>query len=214
MSMALFLAAGIVYGAPLLGTVPVASMVGVMLLVCQATFSWSSLRIMRKIPKLDALVIAIVSILTVERDLAQAVVAGTLLSAAGFAWKQSTRLNANSRMTDFGEKVYKLNGPLFFGTTTQFSALFDVKHDPYEVIVDFSDCRVCDHSAMEAIQNIIQRYGDAGKAISLRRLSKDCVQLLRRMNGGDLPAAVVIEQDDLADPSYGVLDKYDENMSV
>jgi SulP family sulfate permease len=79
MSMALFLAAGIVYGAPLLATVPVASLVGIMLLVCQATFSWSSLRLIRKIPRLDAAVIALVSILTVERDLAQAVVAGTLL---------------------------------------------------------------------------------------------------------------------------------------
>jgi len=214
MSMALFLGAGIVYGAPLLGMVPVASLVGVMLLVCQATFSWSSLRIMRKIPKLDAAVIALVSILTVERDLAQAVVAGTLLSAAGFAWKQSTRLNANSHMTDTGVKVYDLNGPLFFGTSTQFSTLFDVNHDPGQVIVDFSDCRVYDHSALEAIQNIIKRYGDAEKSVSLRRLSKDCAQLLQRMEGGKLPPQVVIELDPDTDPSYGIADKYDEDMPV
>lgn len=214
MSMALFLALGIVKGAPLLGTVPVASLVGVMLLVCQATFSWSSLRIMRKIPKLDAFVIALVSILTVERDLAQAVVAGTLVSAAGFAWKQSTRLNANSRMTDTGIKVYNLNGPLFFGTTTQFSTLFDVKHDPAETVVDFTDCRVCDHSALEAIQNLIQRYGDAKKSLSLRRLSKDCVELLRKMYGGELPPQVDIATDPKKDPSYGIADKYDEDMPV
>lgn len=214
MSMALFLAVGIVYGAPLLGTVPVASLVGVMLLVCQATFSWSSLRIMRKIPKLDAFVIALVSILTVERDLAQAVVAGTLVSAAGFAWKQSTRLNANSRMASNGAKVYQLNGPLFFGTTTQFSTLFDVKHDPDKVVVDFSDCRVCDHSALESIQNLIKRYGDAGKVLSLRRLSKDCAELLQRMYGGELPPQVVIKLDAQGDPVYGIADVYNEDMPV
>lgn len=214
MSMALFLAAGIVYGAPLLGKVPVASLVGVMLLVCQATFSWSSLRIMNKIPKLDAAVIALVSILTVERDLAQAVVAGTLVSAAGFAWKQSTRLNANSSMTDEGDKVYQLNGPLFFGTTTQFSELFDVRHDPDEVIVDFSDCRVCDHSALEALQSLITRYGDAGKNVSLRRLSKDCAQLLQRMYDGKLPPQASIKMDPEGDPVYGVLDVMPGDMPV
>jgi SulP family sulfate permease len=214
MSMALFLAAGIVYGAPLLATVPVASLVGIMLLVCQATFSWSSLRLIRKIPRLDAAVVALVSILTVERDLAQAVVAGTLLSAVGFAWKQSTRLNANSRIVDNGVKQYQLNGPLFFGTSKQFSTLFDVKNDPEHVIVDFSDCRVCDHSALEAIQSLIKRYGDAEKIVSLRRLSKDCTELLKRMYGGTLPPQVVINLDPTRDPNYGVLDKYDEDMPV
>lgn len=215
MSMALFLAAGITYGAPLLGKVPVASLVGVMLLVCQATFSWSSLRIMNKIPKLDAAVIALVSILTVERDLAQAVVAGTLVSAAGFAWKQSTRLMANSSMTDNGNvKVYKLNGPLFFGSTSQFAEIFDVRHDPADVIVDFSDCRVCDHSALEAIKNLIRRYGDARKTVSIRRLSKDCTQLLERMYDGDLPPGVFIQTDPEGDPVYGILDVMPSDMPV
>jgi SulP family sulfate permease len=215
MSMALFLAAGIIYGAPLLGKVPVASLVGVMLLVCQATFSWSSLRIMNKIPKLDAAVIALVSILTVERDLAQAVVAGTLVSAAGFAWKQSTRLMANSSMTDNGNvKVYKLNGPLFFGSTSQFAEIFDVRHDPADVIVDFSDCRVCDHSALEAIKNLIRRYGDARKTVSIRRLSKDCTQLLERMYDGDLPPGVFIQTDPEGDPVYGILDVMPSDMPV
>ena len=72
-SMAIFLALGIVSFAPLLGKLPVVSLVGVMLLVCQSTFSWSSLRLLGKIPRLDALIIVLVSIVTVKDDLAKAV---------------------------------------------------------------------------------------------------------------------------------------------
>jgi SulP family sulfate permease len=82
------------------------------------------------------------------------------------------------------------------------------------VVVDFSDCRVCDHSALEAIQSLIKRYGDADKIVSLRRLSKDCTELLKRMYGGTLPPQVVINMDPTRDPNYGVLDKYDEDMPV
>ena len=233
MSMALFLATGIVIAAPLLGAVPVASLVGVMLLVCHSTFSWSSLRLLRKIPKLDAAVIALVSIATVQKDLAYAVVLGTMASALGFAWKQSTTLTASSSSfvvqdnkddkTGTTKKLYQLNGPVFFGSTTQFTSLFDPKTDPEEVIVDFTNSRVMDHSALEAIQTVADQYGALGKTIRLRRLSKDCVQLLQRLDrrrGDDnnqpnsrssndtttsrLPPYEVIESDPTHDPVYQV----------
>ena len=69
--MAAFLALGLLFAAPLLGNVPIAALVGVMLLVCQSTFAWSSLRLVNKIPKVDLFCIAVVSLVTVYRDLAQ-----------------------------------------------------------------------------------------------------------------------------------------------
>lgn len=79
-AMSLFLAAGLIGAAPLLGQVPIAALVGVMLLVCQSTFSWSSLRLAGRIPKVDLFCVAIVSLVTVFRDLAQAVGVGTIVS--------------------------------------------------------------------------------------------------------------------------------------
>ena len=145
MSVSLFLALGIVFGAPLLANIPIATLVGVMLCVCQSTFSWSSLRILNKIPKLDALVIFLVSFITVKDDLAKAVVAGVIASALGFAWKQSTGITATATATTIPLpttaaattttewKSYNINGPLFFGSTTQFTKLFNVKDDPTAV---------------------------------------------------------------------------------
>jgi len=111
MSMALFLAAGIVAAAPLLAAVPVSALVGVMLLVCHSTFSWSSLRLIGKIPRLDLAVIALVSIVTVQKDLAVAVLAGTIASALGFAWKQSTSITATVSEENRDSKEYNLSGP-------------------------------------------------------------------------------------------------------
>ena len=208
MSMAVFLAMGIVAAAPLLGTVPVASLVGVMLLVCQSTFSWSSIRLLRKIPILDALVIALVSVVTVQRDLAQAVVAGTVASALGFAWKQSTKLTATSNV-DANEKYYRLQGPLFFGSTQQFQSLFDCQNDPKKIVLDFTDSRVMDHSALEAIHSLADAYGSMDKTIYLRHLSPDCAKLLAKMyRSGKLPPYEIIESDPKTDPDYGLAVNY------
>ena len=213
MSMALFLALGIVAAAPLLGQVPVASLVGVMILVCFQTFNWSSLRLLNKIPKLDALVIALVSIVTVQRDLAQAVLVGTVASALGFAWKQSTRLTAVTSSSE-QEKSYKLLGPLFFGSTQQFQTLFDCQNDPKRVILDFTDSRVMDHSALEAIHSLADAYGSLGKTVYLRHLSLDCTRLLSRMyRSGKLPPYEVIESDPDTDPEYGLAVNYSPNSA-
>mmetsp|Transcript_14741 Transcript_14741/g.30012 ORF Transcript_14741/g.30012 Transcript_14741/m.30012 type:complete len:606 (-) Transcript_14741:186-2003(-) len=178
MSMALFLAMGIVAAAPLLGAVPVSSLVGVMLLVCQQTFSWSSLRLLNKIPRLDAAVIALVSFVTVQRDLAQAVLAGTITSALGFAWKQSTAIRAKTGLVSDNRKKYALSGPLFFASTTKFNDLFDVKSDPQEIVIDFQECRVMDHSGLEAVQSLVEKYQTAGKSVALMNLSRKCEGML------------------------------------
>jgi len=215
MSMALFLAFGIVTAAPLLGSVPVASLVGVMLLVSHSTFSWSSLRILRKVPKLDAMIIALVSIVTVQHDLAVAVLAGTVASALGFAWRQSTTLSASAAMINgpkgtigTTKKFYRLSGPLFFGSTRQFASLFQPKSDPDEVVLDFTNSRVMDHSALEAIHTLADQYGSLNKTVYLRHLSKDCAQLLTRLyKGKKLPPYEVIEVDSKMDPVYGVAEE-------
>ena len=221
MSMALFLAVGIVAAAPLLASVPIAALVGVMLVVCQSTFSWSSLRILHKIPKLDAATIFLVSIITVKDDLAKAVVAGVIASSLGFAWKQSTSITASQKTVprpfsdeDAAElqsketewKSYEIQGPLFFGSVTQFGNLFNVKEDPKDVVLDFTKSRVMDHSALEAINTVADRYGEAGKRVHLRHLSSDCASLLKKLNDGQLPPYELIESDPATDPVYGVAD--------
>lgn len=194
-----------------MGQIPVVALAGVMLLVCQSTFSWGSLRLFGKIPNLDTFIIALVTFVTVKDDLAKAVISGTICSALGFAWKQSTTISATLSQTKLNPhlpsvKSYNINGPLFFGSTQGFSRLFSVKEDPDDVVIDFAGSRVMDHSALEAINNIADRYGSLGKRVYLRHLSRDCAQLLENIHGGGLPPYEVIETNP-DDPYYGVAAK-------
>ncbi|MFC0602956.1 SulP family inorganic anion transporter [Winogradskyella pulchriflava] len=170
----------VLFGAPLIEQIPIAALVGVMFMVVIGTFAWSSFRIIRKIPLSDAIVLIAVSAITVWKDLAIAVIAGVIISALVFAWKNATMIRARKRIQPNGTKTYEIWGPLFFGSIQNFNAKFDVKNDPKNVEIDFVESRVSDHSALEAIFNLVNKYEAEGKSIKLKHLSEDCKILLRK----------------------------------
>ncbi len=174
---ALCLLGFVVFGSSLIEQVPLAALVGVMFMVVIGTFEWSSLRLVGKIPASDAIVIVIVSIVTVVADLAIAVLVGIIVSALVFAWDHGKVMHAVRKKID-GRTHYHLEGPLFFGSVTSFKNLFDFKKDKEHVVIDFTESRIWDHSGIEALQNITERYGQQGKKLHLLNLSKDCQLLL------------------------------------
>ncbi len=176
---ALTLLSFVLFGATAIEMIPLAALVGVMFMVVIGTFEWSSLRLLGKVPFSDVFVIILVSAVTVFADLAIAVFVGVIASALVFAWEHGKKMRASIEETD-EKKRYKLDGPLFFGSATSFKDLFDFQNDPSEVYIDFSNSRVCDHSGLEALQNITERYGQNGKKLHLLNLSQDCQLLLYR----------------------------------
>ncbi|PWK18735.1 SulP family inorganic anion transporter [Xanthomarina spongicola] len=179
---ALALLGFILFASGLIEQVPIAALVGVMFMVVIGTFAWSSFRIMNKIPKTDLFVLILVSGLTVLFDLAIAVIAGVIVSALVFAWENARRIRARKRLKEDGTKVYEIWGPLFFGSITAFNDKFDAKNDPDKVEIDFVESRVSDHSALEAISNLVEKYKAEGKDIKLKHLSEDCKALLYKSN--------------------------------
>jgi SulP family sulfate permease len=155
---ALALLAFILFGAPLIEQVPLAALVGVMFMVVIGTFAWSSFRILNKIPIADAFVLIAVSAITVWQDLAIAVIAGVIISALVFAWKNATMIRARKRTKEDGTLVYEIWGPLFFGSTQNFASKFNAKNDPEKVEIDFIESKVNDHSGIEALRNLIHKY--------------------------------------------------------
>ncbi|SNR61160.1 SulP family inorganic anion transporter [Lutibacter flavus] len=168
----------ILFGSSYIEQVPIAALVGVMFMVVIGTFAWSSFRIMNKIPRADLFVLILVSGLTVLFDLAIAVIAGVIVSALVFSWESATRIRARKRMKEDGTKIYEIWGPLFFGSITTFLDKFDVKNDPDSVEIDFVESHVTDHSAVEAIFNLVEKYEAANKTIHLKHLSEECKILL------------------------------------
>ncbi len=197
---ALFLLAFIVVASPVIELIPLAALVGVMFMVVIGTFAWNSIMILRRVPLTDAFVILLVTGVTVAYDLATAVFVGVIVSALAYAWNNAKRINASTYTTPEGAKVYKVQGPLFFGSSDGFVELFDPQADPGLVIVDFAESRVVDQSALTAIEAIAAKYEAAGKTLQLRHLSRDCHRLLTKAG------SLMVDSDD--DPDYQIAVDY------
>ncbi len=195
---AVFLLMFILFASSYIEQVPIAALVGVMFMVVIGTFAWSSFRVINKIPKTDVFVLILVSSLTVIFDLAIAVISGVIVSALVFAWENAKRIRARKRYREDGTKVYEIWGPLFFGSIAAFNDKFDVKNDPENIEIDFVEARVSDHSAIEAIFALVEKYHAVGKKITLKHLSEDCKLLLYKSS----PIFTDIIEEDIDDPRY------------
>ncbi|MEZ8739129.1 SulP family inorganic anion transporter [Photobacterium swingsii] len=187
----------ILFGSALIEVIPLAALVGVMFMVVIGTFEWASLKMMRKVPKHDFFAIILVTCVTVAADLALAVIVGVIYSALVFAWEHAKHIYASTHIDENGSKIYEVNGPLFFGSASHFLELFDAKNDPKDVIIDFAKSRVSDHSAIEAIDTIAERYASQGKTLHIRHLSQECRSLLKK-------AGNLVEVNLMEDPTYKV----------
>lgn len=199
-SAALFLLMFILFTSSLIELIPVAALVGVMFIVVIGTFEWATFNLFGKVPRADIFVSVLVAIVTVATDLAIAVVVGVIVSALVFAWEHAKQMQVKGAfINENGSKVYELSGPLFFGSVHAFNQIFDPKNDPDDVVIDFYDSKVVDHSGIEAIDSLADRYKKAGKNLHLKHLSQECKNLLH--TAGDLVEVNVME-----DPTYHVAD--------
>jgi SulP family sulfate permease len=188
----------ILVGAPVIERVPMAALVGVMMMVAIGTFEWMSFKVINKMPKQDIIVGILVAVITVWlHNLALAVLIGIIISALVFAWESAKRIRARKFIDENGVKYYEMYGPLFFGSVTAFNEKFDVPNDPDVVVIDFKSCRVFDMSAINALNKLTERYLKLNKKLQLKHLSEDCKRLI--LNADEVIAVNVIE-----DPTYRV----------
>jgi len=189
----------ILVGAPVIELLPIAALVGVMIMVAIGTFEWASFKVIGRMPKSDIIVMILVTAITIVlHNLALAVLIGVIISALVFAWESAKRIRARKFIDENGVKHYEIYGPLFFGSVTTFNEKFDIQNDPEEVIIDFSESRVADMSAIEALNNLTEKYLAAGKKIHLQHLSEDCAKLLNN-------AEKIVDINILEDPTYKVV---------
>ncbi len=178
--------------------IPMAALVGVMFMVVIGTFEWASLRLFRKIPLSDILVMILVAGYTVVmHDLATAVILGVVVSALVFAWQHATHIGSEVSYNEFGSKIHQVHGPLFFASAQSFKEIFDPRNDPDDVVIDFYYSRVYDQSGLEAINSLAERYDALGKRIHLTHLSPECRRLLDRADD-------LVEVNLSEDPQYHV----------
>lgn len=159
--------------------VPMATLVGLMFMVAIGTFEWASLKVFGKVPVSDLFIMVVVTLITVVlHNLALAVLIGVILAALVYSWENSKRIRARKRIDENGVKHYEMYGPLFFASATNFGEKFDPVNDPDEIIIDFKESRIVDHSGIEAIHKVTERYVKLGKTVYIRHLTTSSKTLL------------------------------------
>ncbi len=162
----------IVFG-DLVSQIPMAALVGVMILVGLGTFEWDSVKTMHKVPRGDVAVMVVTVAVTVyTHDLAVGVISGIILALLIFGWKMSV-ISATKTVRVDGVKTYRIKGQLFFGTMPSFVDMFDYVGDPVNVVIDFTDSHIWDLSGVEAISKVIHRYQQQGKTVKIYGLNKE-----------------------------------------
>lgn len=173
----------ILVGAPVIEQIPMAALVGVMMVVAVTTFQWISFRIVNKMPKSDIIVGITVALITIVlHNLALAVLIGVIIAALVFAWDNAKRIRARKSFDAQGRKVYSIYGPLFFGSTSTFMEKFTPKDDTNETIIDFKESRIVDMSALDAVHKLTLKYEKLNKKVILINLSRDSIRLIKTAN--------------------------------
>lgn len=174
----------VLIGGPVIEQIPMAALVGVMMMVAISTFEWASFRIITKMPRSDIFVGILVALITVIlHNLALAVLVGVVISALVFAWDNARRIRARKSINPDGSKLYEIYGPLFFGSTTAFLEKFDVADDPDSIIIDFKESRIADMSALDALKKITDKYRSQNKNVKIKNLSRDSRRMIGQASG-------------------------------
>lgn len=196
---ALSLAAFILFGSKFILAIPIAALVGVMFMIVIATFEWSTFKTIGKVPNTDILVILVVTFVTIfSHNLALAVFCGIIVSALVFAVKSSQHVTVDVVKDTSEEKVYAVEGMIYFASVSDFAEHFQAKSDAKNIVIDFEKARICDHSGIDAIHAMSERYRTVGKTLHLRHLSADCRKMIQR--AGTLVDIEVLPDD----PAYSV----------
>ena len=160
--------------------IPMAALVGVMIMVSIGTFDWSSIKGLAKTPVTDSIVMVTTTVTTVfTHDLSKGVFAGIILSAIFFVAKIS-KVHVASRI-EGDKKIYAVTGQVFFASVDELVAAFDFNEELKEVEIDFTQAHVWDDSGVAAIDKIVIKLRDNGVLVRLSGLNAPSSNLIERL---------------------------------
>lgn len=187
---------------PLLSIIPFSVFLAINFSVFIGLFSWSGVRFFHRIPLRDTVTLIIVSGLTILTEYpALVVLLGVIISALVFAWENAIRIRVYPETIDATTKLYNVRGVLFFASFNHFLDKFDVENDPEHIIIDFKDARIVDHSGIDAIYSLSEKYLNKDSELKLRYLSRDSKFLIKN----SAIKSHVHLHDDPSDPEYKVV---------
>ncbi|MDT0163979.1 SulP family inorganic anion transporter [Actinotalea sp. AC32] len=180
---------GLVVGlGDLVAIMPMAALVAVMIMVSVGTFDWHSVHpaTLRRMPRSEtAVMVATVAVTVLTHNLAYGVVVGVLVAMVLFARRVAhvtsvTRLDASD---DDDQRVYAVEGELFFASSNDLVYQFDYSGDPHEIVIDMTKAHVWDASTVATLDAITHKYARRGKRVTIVGLNPDSAARHDRLAG-------------------------------
>ncbi|UJF24879.1 SulP family inorganic anion transporter [Suttonella sp. R2A3] len=172
--------------------IPMAALVAVMIMVSIGTFSWESLRDLKKHPLSTNLVMLVTVVVVVfTHNLAFGVLAGVLLAAMFFANKVSHYMAIDSTLDEAGEhRTYEVTGQVFFSSADKFIAAFDYKEVLNKVTIDLSRAHFWDITAVSALDKAVIKFRREGTEVDVQGLNQASATIVDRFGVHDKPDAI------------------------
>jgi SulP family sulfate permease len=169
--------------------IPMAALVAVMFMVSISTFSWNSIRNIRLIPKSEtAVMLTTVLVTLLTHNLAIGVMIGVALSTIFFSRKIAALIFVDNQLVNQGtERIYSVNGQIFFVSVDNFLNAFDFREHIERVTVDLTHAHLWDQSAVDAVDKVVLRFRHRGVQVNLVGLNEASATLLERLAIHDKP---------------------------
>ncbi|XOZ32151.1 SulP family inorganic anion transporter [Halomonadaceae bacterium KBTZ08] len=182
----------VVFLADWVSQIPMAALVAVMIMVSIGTFSWESIRDLKKHPmSTNIVMLATVAVTVGTHNLAIGVFVGVLLAAMFFANKVGNILYVGSEETEDGQgRIYRVVGQVFFASSERFMDAFDFKETVENVTIDLSRAHFWDITAVEALDRVVIKFRREGTAVEMVGLNEASATIVDRYAVHDDPAAV------------------------
>ncbi|UAW99179.1 SulP family inorganic anion transporter [Halopseudomonas nanhaiensis] len=192
LSAGVFLLLMVVFLGDYLALIPMAALVAVMIMVSIGTFSWDSLRNLRKHPlSTNIVMVATVAVVVATHNLAYGVFVGVLLAAMFFANKIGHFLYVGSEANPNGtERVYQVVGQVFFSSSDKFIGSFDFKEALEKVTIDLSRAHFWDITAVAALDKVVIKFRREGAAVDIVGMNQASATIVDRFGVHDKPDAV------------------------
>jgi SulP family sulfate permease len=187
-----FLLLMVVFLGEWLSQIPMAALVAVMIMVAIGTFSWDSLRNLKKHPlSTNIVMVATVVVVVATHNLAYGVLAGVLLAAMFFANKVGHYMEINSSLDEAGEhRIYKVTGQVFFSSADKFVGAFDFKEALNKVTIDLSRAHFWDITAVAALDKVVVKLRREGTEVEVLGLNQASATIVDRFGVHDKPDAI------------------------
>ncbi|GAA2029121.1 SulP family inorganic anion transporter [Yaniella flava] len=153
----------------IVGMMPMAVLVAVMVYVAYATFEWHSIapRTLKNMPVSETVIMLITVIPTVVTgNLAIGVGLGVLAAMIAFVRRVSHFAKVTRSLDDQeNTATYLVTGQLFFASSHDLANQFDYALDPDNVVIDLRQANIWDQSTAATLDAIHERYSDRGKTV-------------------------------------------------